>query len=674
MRRQRRIAGRTVRVASLSMAAALSAASVLAQTAPVTSPPPTVLDPVSIDATRTTRPLFDVPGSVSVVEGERIERRQPNHFGDLLRDLPGVEISGGPRPGGIQPNIRGLEGERVQIRIDGARQDFQNEHKGRVFIDPDMIKRIEVVRGPQSTLYGSGAIAGLVSFTTKDASDFLEPGRSYGFRVKTGYQSAPDSVLTALTGFAKVDRFDVVAQGLWRKGTDYRQGGGTFLPFSGLEVLSGLVKVGADVAPGARASLTWLGYRDDGTSTTTPNTGATTAPADRVTAQHTFSGNFSYNPDNSPWFDLRASVYHTRLDLDERLRSSGRLDISQFRTTGLDVANSTSLIVADAVKLRFTYGVDGYFQTVVGRRNGAPRPQYPDANANAFGLFGQGEIKLFDIVTITPGVRFDRYQRAPVNAGAGPALQNSHVSPRISVQVDPLPWFGLYALYADAFRAPALNELYVGGTHFPGNTFIPNPFLRPEIAHNREAGVNLRFKDLLTTGDRLRGRITYFNTNYSDFIDQIITATTTTSVNRSRANISGWEAELFWTGGGFFAGIAASRIRGETTAPRSAPLASVPADKLVISAGYSHAPWGVTFGGRARFVADQNNVPADGTLRTPGYSLYDVFASWQPEGGKLRGLRMDVAVENLTDRRYRGHLSAVVDPGVNFKFTTAFQF
>src|SRR5688572_8809672 len=175
---RRRIAGRTVRATTLSIAAVLSATSALAQTTPVTPIPATVLDPVSIDATRSTRPLFNVPGSVSVVEGETIDRRQPNHFGDLLRDLPGVEISGGPRPGGIQPNIRGLEGERVQIRIDGARQDFQNEHKGRVFLDPDMLKRVEVVRGPQSTLYGSGAIAGLLSFTTKDAADFLQPGQN----------------------------------------------------------------------------------------------------------------------------------------------------------------------------------------------------------------------------------------------------------------------------------------------------------------------------------------------------------------------------------------------------------------------------------------------------------------------------------------------------------------
>ena len=105
--------------------------------------------------------------------------------------------------------------------------------------------------------------------------------------------------------FAKVDRFDVVAQGLWRKSSDMRQGGGTLLPYSGLEVLSGLVKAGVDIAPGARATVTWLGYRDDGLSTTTPNTGATTSPADRDTSQHTISANFTYNPDNSPWLDLR---------------------------------------------------------------------------------------------------------------------------------------------------------------------------------------------------------------------------------------------------------------------------------------------------------------------------------------------------------------------------------
>jgi hemoglobin/transferrin/lactoferrin receptor protein len=674
MRYRRHAAGRAARATTLSFAAVLAAAATaLAQTQAQT--PPLQLDPVSIDALRTARPVFQVPGSVSVVEGEQIERQQPNHYGDLLRNLPGVELSGGPRVTGMQPNIRGLEGERVQIRIDGARQDFQNEHKGRVFVDPDVLKRVEVVRGPQSTLYGSGAIGGLLSFTTKDASDFLQPGQHWGFRVKAGYQSAPDMGMASLTGYARAGAFDVLASGLYRNSSDIRQGGGTILPFSALEVMSGLIKVGAQVAPDARVSFSWLGHRDTGYSTTTPNTSSTTAPADRSDLQHTFAANFSYNPAKNPWFDFKGTLYHTRLDVHERRFSDSRVDGSFFRTTGIDLANSNNFAVNNWMGVRLTYGVDGYLQYVTGIRNGLPRAQYPNAQGNAYGFYAQSELKFFDIVTVTPGGRFDHFTRRPDNSALGPDLDASHFSPRVSVSVEPVQWLNIYGLYAEAFRAPALNELYVSGSHFPGNLFIPNPFLRPETARNREVGVNFKFDDLVTKSDRLRARVTYFNTNYHDFIDEIVTATTSTSLNRSTANISGIEAEISYSGFGFFGSIAASRVRGDATSPISQPLSSIPGDKLVLTAGYTHERTGLTFGGRAKFVADQNRVPLDGsTPVTPGYSLFDLFASWEPQTGPLAGVRMDFGIDNITDRRYRDHLSAVSDYGRNFKFTTAFQF
>lgn len=674
----RRLSGRAVRATTLSIAAAFAGGafvtSALAQqTVPMPTIPATVLDPVSIDAMRTAKPVSQVPGSVSVVEGEQIERQQPNTYGDLIRNLPSVELSGGPRTSGIQPNIRGLEGERVQIRIDGARQDFQNEHKGRVFIDPDMLKRIEVVRGPQSTLYGSGAIAGLLSFTTKDAADFLQPGQNWGFRVKAGYQSAPDMGMGSLTGFARAGMFDVVASGLYRNASDLRQGGGTILRFSDLDVLSGLIKVGATPTPDMKVSFSWLGHRDTGISTTTPNTGATNAPADRSTLQHTFAGNFSYSPANNPFVDVRATLYHTRLDLHEKRLSDRRVDGSFFRTTGLDIANSNNFKVNDWMGVRLTYGLDGYIQYVTGTRAGLPRAQYPNAHGDAFGFFAQSELKFFDMVTVTPGGRFDRFSRRPETNAVGPNLEASRFSPRVSVAVEPVKWFNIYGLYAEAFRAPALNELYVSGTHFPGNTFIPNPFLRPETARNREVGVNFKADDLLTKNDRLRARLVYFNTNYHDFIDQVITATTTTNVNRQTANISGIEAEIAYSGFGFFGSIAASRLRGDQTSPINTPLSSIPGDKLVLTAGYTHEPTGLTFGGRAKFVADQFRVPA-GTPATSGYSLFDIFVSWEPVSGPLAGVRMDFGIDNITDRFYRDHLSAVGDYGRNVKFTTAFQF
>jgi hemoglobin/transferrin/lactoferrin receptor protein len=95
----------------------------------------------------------DGAGPVDVVDGERLERLQAQSFDDILRDLPGVTTLGGPRGAAELPQIRGLGSDRIIIRQDGTRQNFQSGHKGRVLVNPVLIKRVEVVKGPSSALF-----------------------------------------------------------------------------------------------------------------------------------------------------------------------------------------------------------------------------------------------------------------------------------------------------------------------------------------------------------------------------------------------------------------------------------------------------------------------------------------------------------------------------------------
>ena len=85
----------------------------------------TELDPVPdvITVYGTTNPLpaFDYPGQVTVIDREAIEQRAASAVSDVLRDVPGVEFSGGPRRTGEVPAIRGLSGENVLVLLDGAR-------------------------------------------------------------------------------------------------------------------------------------------------------------------------------------------------------------------------------------------------------------------------------------------------------------------------------------------------------------------------------------------------------------------------------------------------------------------------------------------------------------------------------------------------------------------------
>jgi hemoglobin/transferrin/lactoferrin receptor protein len=97
------------------------------------------LDAISVSATRSPGPAFSYPGMVTVIEREAIDAADPSATGDLFRSTPGVFFDGGPRRSGQVPSIRGTQGENVQVRVDGARQNFISGHDGRFFLDPEML-------------------------------------------------------------------------------------------------------------------------------------------------------------------------------------------------------------------------------------------------------------------------------------------------------------------------------------------------------------------------------------------------------------------------------------------------------------------------------------------------------------------------------------------------------
>ncbi|HMA15360.1 MAG TPA: TonB-dependent receptor plug domain-containing protein, partial [Kiloniellaceae bacterium] len=171
----------------------------------------TQLDTISVTATRNPIKAFEYPGMVTVTGPQEMQTLQPSSPDDILRFVPGVEFSGGPRRTGEAPSIRGFTGPDVVVLFDGARQNFQSAHDGRFFIDPSVVKQVEVLRGPSSSLYGSGGTGGIIEFRTIDAGDLLAPGETVGGKISTGYQTANRETLGTFTGFTKpVEGLDIV--------------------------------------------------------------------------------------------------------------------------------------------------------------------------------------------------------------------------------------------------------------------------------------------------------------------------------------------------------------------------------------------------------------------------------------------------------------------------------
>src|SRR5712692_11010183 len=128
--------------------------------------------PVIVSATRTEIPLDQSPSSVSVIDSQDIDRKQIERVGDALREVPGLSVVQSGTPGQLTSVFtRGLRSEHTQVLLDGIPI---NQGLAGLFnfadLTTDNIDRVEVVRGPQSTVYGPRALAGVIQLFTKQGS------------------------------------------------------------------------------------------------------------------------------------------------------------------------------------------------------------------------------------------------------------------------------------------------------------------------------------------------------------------------------------------------------------------------------------------------------------------------------------------------------------------------
>src|SRR3954452_10814630 len=158
---------------------------------------------VVVTATRTDIPLDQSPASVSLIDSADLERRQIERVGDALREVPGLSVVQTGSPGQLTSEFtRGLRSEHTQVLLDGIpiNQGLQGAFNFADFTTED-IDSIEIVRGPQSTIYGPRALAGVIQIFTKQGTGtpgvmFAAEGGSY------------DSFREGSQSDGKVDDFD----------------------------------------------------------------------------------------------------------------------------------------------------------------------------------------------------------------------------------------------------------------------------------------------------------------------------------------------------------------------------------------------------------------------------------------------------------------------------------
>lgn len=657
-----------------------------------------VLDELSFTVNKTPQRLIDTLGGVSQITQAEIDRAQPTTISDLLHTVPGVTTQVTANDPGQSINIRGMQDfGRVNVLVDGARQDFQvsgHGANGTFYLDPEFINNIDIVRGPISNIYGSGAIGGVASFTTRGIDSILAPDERWGVEQKVGVSSNGLGAFTSTSaGYRYGDIADIYGQFLYRDHGDYRDGSGDRVRDSGQDNFGGLLKFNYHPGDGQTVSLSALSQKFDYSNYGSSDEGSRWR---NNVVTSTFTAGYKFESPDNPLINFNAKAYYSQTELNQTLvapdatyaalgAQPGDKLYDRLGTFGFDVYNTSRFATGD-FNHALTYGFDAAFDRVKteDHAGGYVSALTPSGNRQLLGAYIQDEVRYQDWLRVQGGLRYDNYHLSGGDYGSN----GSHLSPKFTVGVTPIKGIELYGTYAEGYRAPSITETLIAGTHpFPAFNILPNPNLKPETGHNFEIGTNVKYDNVFKQGDNFRAKLTGFLNNVDNYIDMQATGDSYLVpfipgmpvsvcqvapqlcfpiqsyqyVNIAKARLMGVEFEGAYDWGGGFLSIAGSHTNGKNR-ETDQPLSTVAPNKLSGTLGLRFLEDRLTVGSRLTLVSATSQRV---TTPSGGYGLVDVFATYKYNDN----VSANFAIDNLFDRRYRAFLDSANSPGLAAKFS-----
>ncbi|MBI1976249.1 MAG: TonB-dependent hemoglobin/transferrin/lactoferrin family receptor [Candidatus Omnitrophica bacterium] len=620
------------------------------------------LDTVVVIGTKTEKDILSSPQSVSVVTSEAIEKGMARDIGDILREVPGVEIDGGPRAIGEDINIRGLSGARVQIRQDGARMDFLSGHLGRLFSDVDAIESIEILKGSASSLYGSDAIGGVINIRTKEPGDLLAEGEKFGMRTRFNYSSVNQDYREAVSVFGIPNGpFEYLFNfSHWDSDKGMDLSDNTQLTNSGQQGAEGLAKLIYHPTDSSDLVFSYNKFDENSTVPGNPATALSSSNLlrDRITERELFNLGFVNKAEGSWLEDFQANAYYHLTEIRQDKRTgAAQLDHNDLDTLGIELKNSNKF---DLVQIpnQLTYGIEYYKDNGRGNRltssGGASIGSFPDGSFTGWAPFIQDEISFFDDrLDVIPGLRWDNFES---ESSGNPTNKDNRVSPKIGLVYQWREWLNPFFNYGLGFRAPRLTELYPSGTHFPGNTFVANPNLIPEKSENLEAGARGKW-------NRFSYEAAYYLIHAEDFIETVVGTTTTTSRNLNQVELWGLEGSLNFDLGAGFSTFTSLEIRRGKNTETDEFLTSIAPDEIGTGLKYENPEKTFYASFSGRLVGTQERPPLSAN-HTSGYNVWDLKTAVKIPW--IKETKLSFGVENIFDKSYREHLASLRAPARNF--------
>jgi TonB-dependent heme/hemoglobin receptor len=666
------------------------------QAAAFDAPPP--LTSIQVTATRQAEPANEVPPALTVLGPDDLKRQSPLTVADYFHGETGTYVQQtGPGQGNVI--IRGLKGSEILHLVDGFRlntgffRNAPNQHLA--LVDPLAVERIEAVRGPMSTLYGSDAMGGVIQFLSAEPR-YASSEWSSDALVRTRWSSADHSSHSRVAYQGGREGFGVSAGLSYQDGDDVRIGGGRHLPYTGFSQQGADAKLIFTPADGHEFTFSTQYSKQPRTprhDTLVPGYGQ----VDPDNAE------FLYQPQERRFAQVRyrhtnPSALADRIDvqvgyqkmIDDR---SSR----EFGSANREIERNASTLEGLSMVARkdvgahhFGYGIEYYRDTIDSFRERlnidtgviSARPsRYPDgSNMDSLALFVSDDWRIGPRLDLLAGLRYSRFdiELPPVINGIGVKLTPEDTTGQLGFAYELADGLHLVGNAGRGFRAPNVFDLGTFGDR-PSNRFnIPNPALKPESVNSIDFGLkhaagNLEFETIA------------FRSRYKDKITSVLTGEQTESGrdivqsrNATRLDLWGFESGLRWRASDAL-GVRASLTwtRGDETYDGD----EYPADRIPPLFGRvgltwtPHAHWELE--GWTLFASRQDRLsPRDAVdaridpSGTAGWATLNARVAWRAQ----ENLDLQFLLENIADKRYREHGSGLDEPGRNFVFAIERRF
>lgn len=469
-------------------------------------------DTMVVTASATEQNLKDAPASISVITQEDLQRKPVQNLKDVLRDVPGVQLtSEGDNRKGV--SIRGLDSSYTLILIDGKRVNsrnavFRHNDFDLNWVPVDAIERIEVVRGPMSSLYGSDALGGVVNIITKKI------GQKW-----TGTLSADSTV------------------------QEHRDRGDTY---NGQFYTSGPL---VDGLLGLKAYGSLAKREKDGQQKSSTTASGETPRIEGFTSRDA-NVEFAWTPSEN--HDFTAGYGFDRQDRDSDSLDKNRLERQNYSLSHngrWGVGNSELKVYGEKVDNKNpgnshpitseSNAVDGKYVLPLGEINqlltfggewrhdklkdpvNLTGGSSSSTSTSQYALFLEDEWRIFEPLALTTGIRMDDHD-----------TYGDHWSPRAYLVYNATDTVTVKGGWATAFKAPSLLQLspdWVTGSCRGACEIVGNPDLKPETSESFEFGLYYSGEEGWLEG--VQASVTTFQNN----VDDRISISRTANVNQAQS-------------------------------------------------------------------------------------------------------------------------------------------